>query len=255
MIFLYYQIIMVSIPTYLFLYTKIVKIRFKKFLLIITMLISMHFSAQQKKDSIGTDSIARIKQPVKIRLGFDAGKYIWAKFQNSFSYDFFIDVNFYKDYYLIVSGGYEKHFTDNNLLNYHTTGSYYKFGVMYNLYRNWLDMDNDICIGINYAYARFDYLLHTYRINQPGAVFTPAPVSVEQDFDNNSAQWLELFAQMQVETFKHLYLGYNVGVKYLVHNSEIENFTVTYIPGFFYKNTYSRFGFGMQYFISYRIKF
>ena len=227
----------------------------KQFLLISFLLFTFYISGQQKTDTIVKDSIIKVKQPTKIRFGFDLGKYIWSKLQNSVSYDFFADANFYKEYYLVLSGGYEKHLTDNNLLNYHTTGTYYKLGVMYNIYQNWQDMDNDICIGVNYAYAHFDYLLHSYRINQPGAIYTPEPVIVEQSFDNNSAQWFELFAQMQVETFNNLYLGYNVQAKYLVYNSDIENFTVTYIPGFFDKNTYSRFGFGIQYFISYRLKF
>ncbi len=218
-------------------------------------MLTIYMSAQQTTDTIAKDSIIKIKQPVKIRFGFDIGKYIRAKLNRSESYDYYIDVNFYKEYYLVFYGGYEKHLTDNNLLNYHTTGSYYKIGVMYNLYRNWLDMDNDIDIGINYAYARFDYLLHTYRINQPGAIYLPQPVNVEQAFDNNSAQWIELHAQMQVETFRHLYLGLEISTKYLIYSSDIDNFTVTYIPGFFNKNTYSRFGFGMQYFISYRFIF
>ena len=229
--------------------------RNRYFVILIFFIFSMHLSAQQKTDSIVKDSIIQTKQPVKIRFGFDAGKYVWAKLNNSFSYDFYADANFYKEFYLLLSGGYEKHLIDNKLLNYHTTGSYYKIGVMYNLYRNWLDMDNDICIGTNYAFARFDYLLHSYRINQPGAVFTPEPITVEQHFDNNAAQWLELFARIQVETFKHIYIGYDVELKYLIHHSDINNFTIMYIPGFFNKNTYSRFGFGMQYFISYRIKF
>lgn len=218
-------------------------------------MLAFNISAQQKTDTIVKDSIIKIKRPVKIRFGFDVGKYIWSKFQNSVSYDFYVDANFYKEYYLVLSGGYEKHLTDNNLLNLYTAGTYYKLGVMYNLYRNWLDMDNDVCIGINYAYAHFDYLLHSYRINQPGAIYTPEPVIVDRSFNNNSAQWFELFAQMQVETFKNIYLGYNVEAKYLIYNSDIENFTIIYIPGFFNKNTFSRFGFGMQYFITYRLKF
>ncbi len=223
--------------------------------LMIFLLFSSPLSAQQKRDSIIKDSIIKPKQPIKIRFGFDIGKYTWAKLNQSESYDFFIDANFYKTYYLMLSYGHEKHLTDNNLLNYHTSGNYYKIGLMYNLYDNWLNMDNDIDVGINYGFARFDYLLHSYRINQPGAVFVPEPVVVEQAFNNNTAQWLEFFTQIQVETLKHIYLGYNISVKFLINYSDIDNFTVTYIPGFFNRNTYSSFGFGMQYFISYRLTF
>jgi len=223
---------------------------------IIFLLIFINVAGQQKTDSLQVvNDTVNIKKPVKIRFGFDIGNYIWAKLNNSEAYNFYADANFYKDYYLVVSGGYEKHLFDNNLLNFHTTGSFYKIGFAYNLYRNWLDMDNDITIGLNYAFASYDYLLHWYRINQPGAVFTPEIIEVEQAFNKNSAQWFELTAQVQVETFKNIYLGYNVAVKYLTYTSDIEGFTTIYIPGFNNKNTYSNFGFGMQYFISYRIKF
>ena len=227
----------------------------KNIFLIVLVLFSYNLSAQQKTDTITKDSIIKPKQPIKIRLGFDIGKYAWAKLNSSESYDLYIDANFYKSYYIVLSYGQEKHFTDNNLLNFHTTGYYYKMGLMYNLYDNWLDMDNDIDIGFNYAYARFDYLLHSYRINQPGAIFEPNPIQIDQSFNQNKAQWFELYAQIQVETIKHVYLGYNIGLKYLINYSDIENFTAIYIPGFFNRNTYSRFGFGMQYFISYRLIF
>ncbi len=200
------------------------------------------------------DSLVK-KQPVKIRFGFDIGKYIWAQLQDSKSYDFYIDANFYKDYFVVLSFGSENHLTDNNLLNYHTKGQYYKLGVSYNLYRNWLDMNNDITVGLNYAFARYDYHLHSFRVNQPGAVYDPQPIVVDQTFTGNSAHWIELASSIQVETFKHVFLGYAVQVKYLLNSSSIEHFTTTYIPGFFNKNTYSNFGFGMQYFISYQIKF
>ncbi len=212
--------------------------------------------AQQKKDSLkAKDSLITVRQPVKIRFGFDVGKYIWAKLQDSQSYDFYIDANFYKDYYILIATGHENHLTDNNLLNYNTIGNYYKIGISQNFYHNWLTMDNDITIGLNYAFAKFDYLLNTYRINQPGAVYPPEPITIHKSIANNKAQWFELAAQIQVETFKHLYVGYNVAFKYLINSSDIQDFEIAYIPGFYNKNTYSNFGFGMQYFISYQLKF
>ncbi|HFX17897.1 MAG TPA: hypothetical protein ENK64_01980 [Flavobacteriales bacterium] len=201
------------------------------------------------------DSLSTVKKPVYVRFGFDIGKYLWAKLQNNSSYDAYLDAKFYDEYRLKLAAGQETHLTDNNLLNYTTKGHYYKIGVNYNLYRNWLDMNNDVTIGLNYAWANYNYHLHSYRINQPGAVYPPETVIVNQDFNNNSAQWLELETQVQVETFKHVFLGYAVAVKYLTGHSAIDNFDTTYIPGFFNKNTYSNFGFGMQYFISYQVQF
>ena len=212
--------------------------------------------AQQPVDStsIAKDTI-RVKQPVKLRFGFDIGNYLWAKYHDSKSINFYADANFYKDFFLQVYWGMEQHLTDNSLLNYHTNGQYFKLGIAYNLYRNWLDMDNEVIIGLQYGSAQFENLLHSYRINQPGAIYSPEPVYAEQTFDNNSAQWLALDTQIQVETFKHIYLGYAVTVNYLLHTNSSKDFDITYIPGFHHKNAYENWGFGMQYFISYRIKF
>ena len=214
-------------------------------------------TAQKTVDSLTVtknDTIS-YKQPVKIRFGFDIGKFLWAKYQNSQIIDFQIDANFYKDYYLYFNFGHENLLTDNNLLNYNTIGNYYKIGVGYNVYQNWLDMNNDIIVGLGYGHASFDNHLHRYTINQPDAVYPPASFEVDKIFEGQTADWLEFTSQIQVETFKHLFLGYAVNVKYLLYSSDIQDFEVSHIPGFNKKNTFSNFGFGMQYFISYQIKF
>ncbi len=228
----------------------------KYFIKISFILLSINLSAQQDSLQTSLDSLVPHKrQPVKIRIGFDAGKYIWARLNDSESYDFYIDANFYKNYYLIFLTGYENHLTNSSLLTYHTTGNYYKLGIDYNIYENWLDMDNDITIGVRYAYAGFDYQLNSFRINQPEAVITPEINEVNKYFTNLSAHWLDFTAKIQAETFKNVYLGYAVSLKYLMSYSDPDDFEVLYIPGFFERNSYSNFGFGMQYFISYRFKF
>jgi len=229
----------------------------KYFIKILPIILSINLSAQQQDSlKINSDTIFSHKhQPVKIRFGFDIGKYVWAQLNDSESYDFYVDANFYKNYYLIFLAGYEDHLKESSLLTYHTTGNYYKIGIDYNIYENWLDMDNDITIGVRYAYAGFDYLLNNYRINQPGAVITPEINEVNEYFENLNAQWFDFTAKIQAETFKNVYLGYAVSLKYLISYSHPEDFAVLYIPGFFERNSYSNFGFGMQYFISYRLKF
>ena len=222
---------------------------------IIFLLIFVQAFAQQDTLQQTVDSLPKIKQPVKVRLGFDIGKYVWAQLNNSTSYDVYVDANFYKKYYLIFEAGVENHLTESAFLNYSTEGTYFKIGVDYNLYQNWLDMDNDISVGFRYASSQFDYRLFSYRINQPGAVFEPVVHDVNRSFENLSAQWIDFTAKIQAETFKHFYLGYALSVKYLLHYSHPDNFEVSYIPGFFERNAYSNFGFGMQYFISYQLKF
>jgi len=227
----------------------------KFFINIIVVFIVTTANAQQDSLQQSVDSLPEMKQPVKVRFGFDIGKYVWAQLNNSTSYDVYVDANFYKNYYLILEAGIENHLTESSLLNFNTEGIYFKIGVDYNLYKNWLDMDNDITVGVRYSFSKFDYLLHSFRINQPGSVYVPQLNEVDRSFENLSAQWLDITTKVQVETFKNLYLGYAVSIKYLFHYSKPDDFDVSYIPGFFERNAYSSFGFGMQYFIGYRLKF
>ena len=211
--------------------------------------------AQQDSLQQPVDSLQQIKHPLKARLGWDIGKYIWARLNNSTSYDIYADANVYKNYYMIFEAGVENHLTENSLLKYQTQGQYFKLGVDYNLYRNWLDMDNDISVGVRFGTAYFDYFLQEYRINQPGAWLVPQVHQTDLSFKDLSAQWLDFTTKIQAETFKNLYLGYAVSIKYLLHYTHPDNFDISYIPGFFERNAFSRFGFGMQYFISYQLKF
>ena len=214
------------------------------------------FSLQAQQDTIRKDTIPiSKKQPVKIRVGWDIGKFIWAKLQQNKSLDFYVDANFYKDYYLIFETGTEEHLTDHSLLKYTTKGNYFKLGIDYNMYRNWLDMDNDISIGIRYGQAFFDYQLMAFAFNQPGSAYPPQLIETNENFNGLSAGWVDLTTKIQTEIFSHFYLGYALSLKYLVHTTQPDNFDITYIPGFFNKNTYANFEFGMQYFISYQIKF
>jgi hypothetical protein len=97
--------------------------------------------------------------------------------------------------------------------------------------------------------------LNTYQINQPNSTISPEIVIANRKFENISANWFELISTMQAETFKNVYLGYTISFKYLINTEETDDFETAYIPGFYKKNSPTNFGFGMQYFIAYRIKF
>jgi hypothetical protein len=220
--------------------------------------------AQTQRDSISIkndtlilqkDSLIDKKQVVKIRFGFDLGSYIREKINDSYSYIFFTDVNFYKNYYIYLETGFSEHLTDHSLLTYRTKGNYLKSGIDYNIYENWLDMDNDITIGIRFGHATYQYQPKQFRINQPGAIYTPEIQNIDKTFDNLSANWVEISAKIQAELFYHIYLGYAISIKNLLSYTKIDEFETSFIPGFNQKNSYSNFGFGMQYFISYRLKF
>ena len=202
------------------------------------------------KDSLNVQD----KKSLKIRLGLDIGKYIWAQAHHSQSVDLVADINIHKNYYAVLNLGQESHHTENALLNFDTKGSYIRLGLDYNLYDNWLDMDNQICLGFRYGFSRFYNHLNSYSVNQSDAAILPQSIAVNKDFSSLSAHWFELTSTMQVQTFKNLYLGVGLSIKYLIAAGQNEDFEVAYIPGFYKKNAYTNLGFGVQYLITYRFK-
>lgn len=228
----------------------------KYYINIVFLSVFVSVSAQQnhfllKKDSI---DVPISKAPIKIRFGWDIGKYIWAKLNQSKTIDAYLTTAIHKNYKLTLEGGVENHLTEHALLSYYTKGTYFKIGGDYNLYDNWLNMDNEINIGLRYASSGFEYLLTRYIINQPGAIYPPENIYLKKEIKNLSSNWLEISVNLQVEVLNNIYLGYGTSVKYLLTYTNLPDFKISYIPGFFNRNSYSRLGFGMQYFISYQLK-
>ncbi len=218
---------------------------------------SFLFSQEIKKQPLATDIPGGNKEkihlkPFNLRIGFDLGNYIYGRTQNLNKFNFYVDTNLYKQYFVNIEMGKEEYLFDNQLLNMSTKGTYYMLGLDYNLYNNWPGMDNQIMLGLHYGHATFTNHLQSYIINQSGNPFPNEVVVINKDFSGLKANWVEVQSIMQVEVLKNIYLGYNISFKYLLSKKTYEDFELTYIPGFRKVNSTSHFGFGIQYFISYR---
>ena len=225
------------------------------FINILFLLFFGYISAQeQPKDSL-TNVHTKFKlNPLNLRIGFDIGNYLTGIVNSENKTGFYLDSNIYKNYFLTILFGKETDNFNNGLLNVRTQGTYFKTGIDYNIYDNWPGMDNQVSVGFYYGYSNFDAFLYDYVINQPASIFQPQPVVVNRNFYFSNNSWLELTGKLQVETLKNLYLGYTISLKYLLTSKRTDEFEAIYIPGFYKVNSHSNFGFGMQYFISYRFK-
>ncbi len=226
--------------------------------LYILLSVSLLFSQEAKKDSIrvtqNKKTFIENLNKFNLRIGFDIGNYIYGSTEDLKRINFYTDTNLFKDYFISVHFGNEEYLFDNQLINMSTSGNYWMFGVDYNLYDNWPGMDNQIMLGLHYGHASFTNHLTSYIINNLDQTFPSQEVIINKDFDNLSAYWLEIQSILQVEVLKNIYLGYNISLKYLLSEKRYDEFELTYIPGFRKVNSTSRYGFGMQYFISYRFK-
>ena len=147
--------------------------------------------------------------------------------------------------------GYTKRTIQEDYFNHTASGSYLKLGVNYNLYTNWLDMDNETFLGARYGTSVYNDNLNSYTIFQNGEYFDPK-TTIGEKYNNLNTHWFELVAGLKVETFKNLFLGFMVSFSKVISTNNPDNYKSTYSPGIG-KISKNGSGANINYTISYRI--
>lgn len=214
-------------------------------------------SVNAQNDSIPkteNDSI-KIQEKYGLRFGADASKLIRTFFDDQYSgFEINADYRLKKKLYIAGEIGVEEKTDVTEYLNITTQGSYIKGGIDYNMYENWLDMDNMIYTGFRLGASSFNHTLNSFNVYTTNQYWEPQFSSNEaQKFDALTAVWLELIIGMKAEIFNNLYLGLNIQLKAKVTDTEPNNFTNIYIPGFGKTFDSAGLGAGYNYTISYRI--
>lgn len=203
----------------------------------------------QSKDTIAYTS------PYGLRLGIDISKPIVGMIDsNSSGIELVADYRISKNWYVATELGNQKEKTVEDYTTSTSQGNFLKIGVNYNAYQNWLDMNNEIYVGMRYGTSTFDQTLDSYRINTGNDYFPSNTISNPITAAGLNAHWTEFVLGIKVETFKNLYLGFSFNYKVMLSLTHPENFKTLYVPGFnrvFDTET----GFGFNYTISYTIPF
>jgi len=201
----------------------------------------------QEQDSI------KIKESYGLRIGIDLSKpIILISDTESKGLELVGDFRLFKNYYAAVELGFEDKTINEDYINFTTKGSYIKIGANYNAYQNWKGMNNEIYVGLRYGLSFFTQTLNSYTPNIKGTYFITNLIEPNTEFNNLTAQWLELVFGLKVETLKNLYLGASIQFKSIINTKEPANFKNLHISGFnrvFLNNT----GVGFNYTISYLI--
>ena len=214
-------------------------------------------SIDAQNDSIAStanDSL-KIKQKYGLRLGGDVGKLI-RSFADEDYKGFEVSADYRLKNRLYIAGeiGVEEKTDVTDYLNITTDGSYIKAGIDYNLYQNWLGMDNMIYTGFRAGFSTFSHTLNNFNVYSTNQYWQPQFSSNEAiKFNDLTAVWLELIVGLKAEIFNNLYIGLNVQLKGLATETEPENFQNIYIPGFNKTYDSSGIGVGYGYTLSYRI--
>ncbi|MFD1615111.1 DUF6048 family protein [Gelatiniphilus marinus] len=210
-----------------------------------------------QNDSIpntANDSLV-IKQKYGLRIGGDIGKLIRTAIDDDYSgFELIADYRIKKNLYIAGEIGVEEKNNKTDYLDITTTGSYFKGGIDYNSYQNWLNMDNMIYFGFRVGASTFSHTLNSLTVYNTNQYWGEQFVSTSPEkFDGLTAIWAELILGIKAEIFNNLYMGLNAQLKVLASETEPSNFQNIYIPGFNKTYDSSRIGVGYSYTISYRI--
>ncbi|MDN6280457.1 MAG: porin family protein [Psychroflexus sp.] len=216
--------------------------------IISSLLFISQLSFAQTQDSI------TYKERYGLTIGTDLSKLGRSLFDDDYQgFEVFGDYRLTKNLYIAAEiGNEEDTYNEENLVST-AKGSYIKAGVNYNVYENWIGMQNIIYIGARAGFASFNQNIEEYTVSSSEHYFDPDVRNETKKFDKLTASWVEMKAGIRVEVLKNLYLGAHVQLKVEVSSTELNNFDNLYIPGFNRTYDSSSVGTGWGYSISYMI--
>ena len=228
------------------------------YLFIISLIIpsSMVFSQAESElnDSLTIkDKILNIN---KIRLGFDIFKPIKSSSDgDNLNYEIVGDLQITENLYLAAEYGLTDRLIKDENINFNSNGSFLRFGFDYNMFKNWVGMDNSIFLGLRYGTSNFSNKIESYNVRNSDAYFSNLVDNNYQTIDhsNLTGNWLEIVAGVKVETFNNVYLGFSLRLNKLLSTQKPKNFDNLYIPGFNKVTDDNTFGSGFNYTLTYSI--
>ena len=224
------------------------------FLLMFTLAHAQEETAVKSNLEQVPDSIPVKKDRYGLRLGVDLFKLSRGFYDKNYKgIELTGDFRWSKKYYLAAEIGNENKTTLDDRLTSNSKGTYLKVGFDYNMYENWLDMENIISVGLRYGLSSFSQELNSYKIYNAHPYWGELPaVTASEQFNGLSASWIEVVTGLKAKMFNNVFVGFNVQLKTLVTNKKPIGFDNLYIPG--YHRTYNgNFGIGVNYSVSYLI--
>jgi hypothetical protein len=223
----------------------------RTYIFFISLFISLLVNGQEKiKDTVNNNNYG-------LRVGTDLSKLAKTAFIKDYNgFEINADFEFINKYYLAGEFGKEKRTLDETQLNFTAEGNYFKIGVDYNTYENWLNMENAIFVGLRYGLSSYKNTLNSYSVLNSNSYWQEnGLISNPIEYEKSTTHFIELLIGIKAEIFKNIYLGVNVQLKKYVDNKRPDNFDNLYIPGFGKTTDDSKWGVGFGYTISYYIPF
>ena len=230
------------------------------YLFIISFIFSLN-SLFSQTENIDSDSLIKKDKLLninKLRFGIDlSNPIISSSNDDNLSYEIVGDLQITDDLYLAAEYGSIHRYIEDENINFNSVGNYLKIGFDFNMFNNWVGMDNSIYIGLRYASSNFSNKVISYQVRNIDAYFSNL---VENDFEtlnheNLSGSWIEIVTGIKVETFDNIFLGISLRLNKLLSDKKPENFDNLFIPGFNKVTDDNTWGSGFNYTITYSIPF
>lgn len=204
------------------------------------------FSQEKEMDTV------KYKDRYGLRVGIDVFQPIYSLIDaDKKGLEFVADYRVSKRFFLATEFGFSEATIKEDFFEFYTNGQYFKAGVDFNAYKNWIGMENIIVVGLRYSYSTFNQTLNEYTVNADP--FLPnQTITTPVTYDGLSAQWVEFVLGLKAEILHNVFMGFSFRWNQMISSKEPENFKNLYVPGFnrVYLNNN---GFGFNYTISYLI--
>ena len=192
----------------------------------------------------------------KIRLGIDLLKPILSSSEgDNLNYEIVGDLQLTENIYLAGEYGLVDKIIEDENINFNSSGSFLRIGFDYNMFENWIGMDNSIFVGLRYGTSSFSSKILDYNVRNKDSYFSNLVTNEFQtiEYSNLSGNWIELLLGIKVETFKNVYLGLSLRLNKLLSDKKPDNFGNLFIPGFNKVTDDNTFGSGFNYTLTYSI--
>ena len=201
-----------------------------------------------------TDSI-KYQQKYGLRVGADLSKLIRSFVDDDYKgFEINGDYRLTKTWYVAGEIGTEEKITTTDFLSVTAKGNYFKAGADYNMYKNWLGMENMIYSGFRAGVSTFSQERNNYTVYAKDQFWQPQYTSnASLKTSGLSAIWVELIIGIKAEVLNNLFVGVNAQLKSLISENQPDGFENLYIPGFHKTYDSGKFGAGYGYTVSYLI--
>lgn len=166
----------------------------------------------------------------QLRIGVDLAKIGLNFFNNNTkNYELSADYYYKKELYIAVEAGLGQADVDFDDLKYKSTSQFLRIGVDKCMLQRLFPGDWDmVSVGFRYGIGLIKRGAASYTVTDPLWGVTSGTIPSK----NFTAHWAEFNAGLRVETFKNLFVGWNVRARFMLNASAFQDLSPAYISGY-----------------------